>query len=142
MLKHLGQFSDFGIERFLADKTTMSTGCSQLIDYDTKEHVGTKVEGVFTRDDTQYKQKNGENVTNLYNKIVYKVMKKGLNVPVGSIIVPVNPKATVYGEYRNQLSITCEDIQIISQQSVQSQQTTPAQGGVSNVKKELISKTQ
>ena len=33
-------------------------------------------------------------------------------------VIPVNPVAVVYGEYRNQLSVTADDIKVITPQKV------------------------
>ena len=47
----------------------------------------------------------------LYEKLAIKV-SKAVAVPIGSIIIIVNGIASIYGEYRNQLSIRAEDIKI------------------------------
>ena len=80
----------------------------------TKAHLGTKVETVIAKDQTPYKQKEGETVTNLYEKLVFKI-KKDVKVPVNSYIMPVNAVAVVYGDYRNNLSVTADDIRVIPQ---------------------------
>lgn len=43
-----------------------------------------------------------------------------LDLPIGSVVRIVNPVATVYGEYRNQLSVKADDVVAIN---------TQAQGG-------------
>jgi len=37
----------------------------------------------------------------------------GLNIPIGAVVELVNPVGTVYGEFRNQLSITVDDIKVV-----------------------------
>lgn len=121
-MKALNQFIVFDCERFFAGKTMKYVGSSGWSDYNTKAHLGTKVEAVIAEDKTAYKQKDGACISNLYEKIVFKCRKDVGSIPSGASIVPVNPVATVYGEYRNLLSITCDDIRVVSGN------TAPAQG--------------
>lgn len=77
--------------------------------------LGTKAEVVILQDKTDYGQSDGANsVTNLYEKLIFKVPKK-LDIPLNTEVIPVNPKATIFGEYRNQLSIVCDDIRVVSE---------------------------
>lgn len=111
-IKYLSQFLKFHCKAFFDGKKFLCVGCQNWTDYETKKHMGTKVNAVIIEDNTPYKQKDGETVSNLYEKIAFKC-KKDVNIPQNANIIPVNPVATVYGEYRNQLSIVCDDIQII-----------------------------
>lgn len=101
------------MEAFSKDKVFMTTACREWKDFDTGSHLGTVVDVVIIKDDTPYKQKNNETVTNLYEKVSFKVTKD-ITIPVKSNIIPVNSTATIFGQYRNQLSIKCDDIKIIS----------------------------
>ena len=111
-MKALNQFTRFDWEQFSKDKNFRCTGCSEWSDYNTKTHCGKKVAVVITRDDTQYKSKSSDTVTNLYEKLTFKCARD-VQIPTGSYVVPVNPVAVVYGEYRNMLSIKCDDIKIL-----------------------------
>lgn len=111
-MKKLSQFTDFNLKRFLEGKVLGAVGCSEWLDFKSKEHLGTKVEAAILKDETPYSQKEGETVTNLYEKLVFKI-KKDVTVPLGANVVPVNAVASVYGEYRNQLSITADDIKVV-----------------------------
>lgn len=112
-MKKLAQFLRFDFNAFSKGKAYQVTSTSEWVDYETKKHEGTKVEVAITKDNTQYKQNEGENVSNLFEKLTFKV-RKDVNPPKGTYVVPVNPVATVYGEYRNQLSVTADDIQILT----------------------------
>ena len=92
-----------------------ATSCGPLKDFETKQVTGSKVVVVITKDETHYKPKaDGTAITNLFEKITVKLPgKMGLNIPVGSVVELINPTGTVYGEYRNQLSITADDIKVI-----------------------------
>ena len=54
-LKNLGQFAPFDCEKFLHNKLLMVTNCTALNDFDTKKEIGSKVEVVITKDETEYK---------------------------------------------------------------------------------------
>ena len=73
---------------------------------------GNKVDVVIAEDNTAYDTKDGENVTNQYEKLSFKI-KKDVKVPMNARVIPVNPVAVVYGEYRNQLSVTADDIKVV-----------------------------
>ena len=111
----LAQYLRFDCAAFLKDKVLSVTTCGPLQDYETKQVTGTKVVVVVTKDETPYKPKaDGTVVSNLYEKITVKLPgKMGLTVPVGSVVELINATGTVYGEYRNQLSITADDIKVI-----------------------------
>ena len=110
-MKKLSQFMRFDFEAFSKEKIYQVIGISEWRDYETKKHMGTKLEVVITRDNTQYKQKEGENVSNRFEKLTFKICKD-INVPMNTSVMPINAVATVYGDYRNQLSVTADDIHV------------------------------
>ena len=112
-LKCLGQYNRFDLAGFLADKTLAFTGASVWKDYATQQVMGTKAELTITRDDTPYKVKDGESVSNLYNKLTVKVPGK-VDLKIGTEVEIVDGEATVYGEYRNQLSIKADGVRPVT----------------------------
>lgn len=112
-LKKLTQFLKFDWEAFAKGKTLQVIGTSEWVDYETKVHMGTKIEVVIVRDNTQYTQKEGEHVTNTFEKLTLKI-RKDVSVPMNTYVMPVNVTAKVYGDYRNQLSVTADDIRVIT----------------------------
>ena len=108
-MKGLSQFQRFDWEAFAQGKQFVVTGLSEYQDYDTKAHLGTKVECVIATDKTPYNFKNGVEFTNRFEKITFKV-SKDVNIPIDSRVMPKDVTANVYGEYRNQLSVKCSDI--------------------------------
>ena len=105
-MKKLSQFSVFDFEAFSKGKLYLCTGQSEWKDYNTGEHLGTKVDVVIYRDDTAYVQKEGESVSNRFEKLTFK-----------AIIEPVDAVATIYGDYRNLLSVKCADIKVLRTKS-------------------------
>lgn len=111
-MKKLNQFQRFDWNAFCNGKLFLVTGTSEWQDYDTKEHLGTKVEVVIYKDDTKYAQKEGEHITNRFEKLTFKV-GKDIEVTLGSFVIPVGVTASIYGDYRNQLSVKAEDIKVL-----------------------------
>lgn len=109
---HLNQFLKFDSESFFKDKQLVVCGCSEWKDYTTKAHMGTRVDVMIAMDNTPYVQKPGEFKSNAYERLALKV-SRDVHIPVNSVVVPVNVTATVYGQYRNQLSVKCTDIQVV-----------------------------
>lgn len=112
-LKKLSQFFDWN--RFSKDKKFLVTGCKVWEDFNTKETLGTAVEVCITADNTAYIQTDGESVSNLFEKLTFKI-RKPISIPLNTQVVPTGVKATIYGKYHNELSVKCEDIKTVSQQ--------------------------
>lgn len=111
-MKFLNQFLEFEWESFAEGKRFLVTGCKPWVDFETKKNLGTAVEVVIYKDETPYEQKDGEKVTNLFEKLTFKVSKE-LDIPIKAFVEPVNVSAKIYGEYRNQLSVKCDGITVL-----------------------------
>jgi hypothetical protein len=112
-MKRLSVYTYFDIEGFLERITLMLIGIRDWLDYDTQKVLGMKAETVIIEDNNDYGSSNGEVVNNLFEKLIVKIPKKLDNIPLKSKVRLVNPEAVVYGEFRNQLSITADDIEVI-----------------------------
>ena len=113
-MKKLNMFNHLDFDGFMKGKQLMSTGVKQWTDHDTGEILGTKVETVIVKDKTDYGvSKTGEQVSNLFEKIVFKVPKQ-IEVPMNVEVIPVNVDAKVYGDYHDKISATAEDIQVVT----------------------------
>lgn len=113
-MKGLNAYICFAWAKFAEGKKFVVVNCSSWKDYATEQHLGTKVEVVISEDQTKYASKNGEPITNLYEKLTFKV-SKDIKLPAQAIVEPINVTATVYGQYRNQLSVKCDDVKVLSQ---------------------------
>jgi hypothetical protein len=111
-LKKLAQFSYFDTEGFLSKLSLIAISSSEWKNFESGEHKGTKVDLVIASDKHKYKAADGENVSNLYEKLTVKV-PKDIDVPMNSHVKLINPVATIYGQYRNQLSIVADDIEVL-----------------------------
>lgn len=116
-MKGLNGFVNFDSHGFFNDKQLVVKSISEWRDFKSKEVLGTNLEIVIMQDNTKYITKNGEQISNMYEKFVVKVAKS-LNdvkntVAINSMVTLINPTATIYGEYRNQLSVKCSDIKVV-----------------------------
>lgn len=113
-MKKLSKFLYFDFEEFSKGKQYMSIGVQEWKDHDTGVVLGMKVEAVIVKDKTDYgSSKDGKQVSNLFEKVIFKVPHE-VDIPLNVEIIPINATANVYGEFRNQLSITAEDVQVVS----------------------------
>ena len=111
-MKFLSQFEKFNWDGFVDGKTLMCIGTSPWTDRDTGALVGTKIECVIMEDKTDYQRKEGDTTSNRFEKLVIKVAK-AVAIPANVKVKPIDVTAKVYGDYRNQLSITAADIEIV-----------------------------
>lgn len=111
-MKRLREFLTFRTEDFLKDKKLIVTGCRPWLDNETKAKKGTRVDVVILEDNTKYVPKDGETVSNRFEKLSLKVAKE-ITIPVDTTVKAVNAVGTIYGEYQNQLAITCEDVVVV-----------------------------
>lgn len=112
-MKGLVQFLEFDWNRFSRGKRYICTAVSEYADYESKTHLGTKVEAVIAEDKTPYQFRDGKTFTNRFERITFK-LNKDIDIPVDVEIIPHGVKATVYGDYRNQLSVKCDDIEVVT----------------------------
>lgn len=112
-MKGLSEFLHFDWDAFSTGKTFLCNGVSDYKEYKTDRHLGKKVEAVIVDDQTPYHFKDGKTFTNRFEKIVFKI-NKDVNIPVNAQIIPKGVTATVYGDFRNQLSAKCQDIEIVA----------------------------
>ncbi|RGN93348.1 hypothetical protein [Dorea formicigenerans] len=115
-MKKLSKFTSFDFEAFSEGKKYLSTGIQPMKDPETGNRTGTKVASVIIKDRTDYGiSEDGTKVSNLFEKIVFKVPKI-IDIPINVEIIPINPVAKVWGEFQNQLSVRADDIQVVSKQ--------------------------
>ncbi len=93
-MKKLNMFTYFDFNDFAKGKGFISTGIQPLKDFDSGKVIGTKVEAVIAQDNTSYGNNEGEVVSNLYEKLTFKVPTH-IDIPMNVEIRPVNAKATV-----------------------------------------------
>lgn len=113
-MKALNQFRRFDFPAFSSGKDFCVTSMSEWTDFNTKAHLGYRVETTIIRDQTQYTVKEGQVVSNLYQPLSFKCVQKP-TVAVGDIVTPVGDVVcTVYGQYNNMLSVRCDSVQVVT----------------------------
>lgn len=111
-LKKLSQFSFFDAEGFFSKLGLIAVGRSAWKEYGTGTVKGTKVEVVIASDKHNYNTSDGESVNNMYEKLTIKIPRE-IDVPMNAKVRLVHPEAQIYGEYRNQLSVKADDIEVL-----------------------------
>ena len=111
-LKKLNMFCYFDAEEFFSKLSFITVGKSVWKEYGSDNVLGTKVDVVIAGDKHNYNVQNGDVVNNMYEKLTVKV-PKDIDVPMNAKVRLINPEGNVYGEYRNQLSVTAEDIEVL-----------------------------
>ena len=80
-MKGLNQFQSFDFEAFVHGKQFTVIGTSEYADFETKQHLGTKVDCVIIVDKTPYNFKDGKSFSNRFEKISFKV-EKDVSIPL------------------------------------------------------------
>lgn len=120
-MKRLNDFMEFRLADFIRDKTLRVTGIKPW--YEDKERtkqVGDSLEVACARDNTLHTNaKTGEQLRgiNLYEKFTVKVPPEHSSVKIGDYIEIIDGKGTIYGDYRNNLSVRAKVIRVINPQS-------------------------
>ena len=81
-MKKLSQFLVFDWDAFAKDKRFLCVGGGEWVDFETKTHKGTKIEVVITTDHTPYKLRDGEVVSNRFEKLAAELRAKGISVKI------------------------------------------------------------
>lgn len=112
-MKKLNQFVYFDWEAFAEGKVFEVTNIRPWRDFKDKHALGIVVETTIVEDHTFYECAPGEQVTNRYQPLAFKIAKNAVSVKVGDRINPIGVVATVYGKYDENLSAKVDDIIVI-----------------------------
>lgn len=119
-MKGLGQFRRFDWDGFSRDKIFQVVAIADWKDRETGKRLGKKIDVVIVRDGTEYEFRNGEQFTNRLARLTFKTEGNVDNVAIEDTVIPVEATARCYGEYNNDLAITCKGIRVVPpQQPVQ-----------------------
>ncbi|BBM16489.1 hypothetical protein G15_0102 [Enterococcus avium] len=114
MAKGLSFFEHFDANRYFKGKTLIAMKSEELKDFNTQEVLGAKYTVVVWTDQTEYSKEGISNAGDTYTiKIIgqnFKEIKKPIEVSL------INPQAKVYGDFRNELSVTADDIRFNTKQ--------------------------
>jgi hypothetical protein len=111
-LKKLNSFLAFDWLAFSKGKTFMVVGIGNWVEFGTGNILGKKFELVILEDKTDYGVvADGEVISNQFEKLTVKVAGDfEANVSINSHVTLDGVVATVYGDYRNMLSIKASSI--------------------------------
>lgn len=111
MLGKIAQFFDW--ELFAKGKEFEVVAVSPDFEYvdkvKTGKILGTKITVCITKDPTNYGEPG---FSNAYEKLTFKIktMPEKVNLVPGTKIIPLVDRCVIYGQYNNQLSISCSSI--------------------------------
>lgn len=109
-LKKLNNFVKFESQRFLENLETIVMKSEVLKDFESGKEIGAKYTILIWSDYTDY---NDNSISNAGETFTVKVMGKNpkdIQKPTKGKLV--NPVGTVYGDFRNQLVFTAEDVEL------------------------------
>lgn len=117
-MKGLGQFRRFDWQSFAEGKTFQVVAVADWVDRDTGKRVGRRIDVVITEDNTAYEFKKGEQFSNIYERLTFKV-NGATDAAIGTTVIPIGVTARCYGDYQTQLSVTCNSLKTIQPQAGQ-----------------------
>lgn len=111
-LKKLGSLLKFDNAEFFANKKFLLFKSEEWKDYDSGQIKGSKYTVVIYADDTNYGGDIG--VSNAGETLIIKVAgAKPVEVTRPVFVELINPMGTVYGDYRNELSVRADGIKAV-----------------------------
>ena len=116
VLRKLGQFETFDWQRFIQGKKLLTTGAKPWLEYadgaQTGKILGTVIEVVIIEDRTAYRLKEGEAVSNRFEKMRVK-LPVTVEVPMDREVVFEGVEAKVYGDYKTELSVKAQAVRAV-----------------------------
>lgn len=109
-MKYLNVFQSFDWVGFSKNKRFQFLSSTPWVDSETKKIRGMIAECVIISDETNYGE--GRDGTNRFEKIRFRV-NKSVSIPYDAIVEALNASAKVWGDYHNNLSVTCDDLRIV-----------------------------
>lgn len=113
-MKYLNVFQTFDWVGFSKRKKFQFLSSTPWVDSETKKIRGMIAECVIISDETDYGE--GRDGSNRFEKIKFKV-RKSVSIPADAMVEPVNATGKVWGDYHNNLSVTCDDLHVVDRGS-------------------------
>ncbi|MHC5247500.1 hypothetical protein [Enterococcus sp. LJL90] len=112
-MKKLNKFVKFDIDEFLENIELIVMKSDILVDFETKKVLGAKY-SIIVWSDTHNYGGDTNGVNNVGETFTVKVLgKKPMAIPSPCKVDLINPNGNVYGEFRNNLSVTAEDVTLL-----------------------------
>lgn len=115
-LKKLNSMQLFNNAEFFEKKTYMLFGVEDLTDYDSKKVIGCKYKVVIFQDNTNYGGDVG--ISNAGESLTVKVPGVKASDYDGQPrqVRLINPRGTIYGDYRNELSVKADGLEFVNEE--------------------------
>ena len=107
-MKRLNAFSHVDVETMTSNMELKAMKSEILSDFETKKELGAKYTVLIWSDSNDYGTIGVSNAGETFTVKILGQNPKPIETPVD--IELVNPTGVIYGDYRNQLSVTADDI--------------------------------
>mgnify|MGYP006928980325 CR=1 FL=1 len=107
-LKKLSAFKQFDNQSFFEPKALMAMSEEQWVDFESGKKLGTKLNVVIWQDQSDY---GDPTITNVGQTLSVKIAGREPHNIAPHLVRLINPEATIYGEYQNQLSVRADDVE-------------------------------
>lgn len=107
-MKRLNIFSHVDVETMVANMELKAMKSEILSDFETKKELGAKYTVLIWSDSNDYGTIGVSNAGETFTVKVLGQKPKSIETPIDMELV--NPTGVIYGDYRNQLSVTADDI--------------------------------
>ncbi|MCC4325218.1 hypothetical protein LMB33_00740 [Limosilactobacillus reuteri] len=109
--KKLSAFKQFDNQGFFGPKILMAMSEEPWLDFDSGKKLGTKLNVVVWQDHSDY---GDPTITNVGQTLSVKIAgREPQQIITPHLVRLINPEATIYGEYQNQLSVRADDVEDI-----------------------------
>lgn len=107
-MKRLNIFSHVDVETMVSNMELKAMKSEILSDFETKKELGAKYTVLIWSDSNDYGTTGVSNAGETFTVKMLGQKPKPIETPID--IELVNPTGVIYGDYRNQLSVTADDI--------------------------------
>lgn len=111
-LKKLRQFAPFNFPSFSEKKDLRCVASQPWIDFDSKAKLGTKYTLIILQDATEYGNKDITNAGQIFD---VKIPSEAKTFKPLAKVRLIDPTATIYGDFQNQLSVKAANIEFLGQ---------------------------
>lgn len=115
-MKKLNLFNRMMMDEFLEGKVLMAMRSEEAVDFNTKDIIGAKYTILIWQDHSPYYEE--DDISNAGETFFVKVIgakPKAITQP--TLVELIDPSGSIYGEFRNQLSVKAKDVVPLKKES-------------------------
>lgn len=116
-MKRLAMFAPIQMNLFLAGKTLMAMKSEDLTDFNSGTVTGAKYTVLIWSDKTDYGDPNVSNAGETFTVKIIGAKPRSITQPTQVNLI--EPSGVIYGDYRNNLSVTAKDVVPVQRKEAQ-----------------------